>query len=162
MPGRANLKTLVGLLVCLHVLWGPANAHAQDEPRPPAHHLNRLYFGMWTAHLKRHPTRLDNNWVIGASYHGYFGATFLNSFGRRAYAGGIQRRILSREHEPLGFTFGYRLGFISGYDGRLMALARHTPVLPLVQPWASFEVGHAAIEVSYTFVVISVMTSYKF
>lgn len=122
----------------------------------------RLYVGMWTTHLKNDAIVLDNNWVVGMSGRGLFGATFLNSFGRRAFAGGFQRTIVASDPRPVGASFGLRLGFITGYDGRLMRIARKTPVMPLIQPFATIDVHRIGFEVSYTFVVVSVATSYGF
>ncbi|HYN08986.1 MAG TPA: hypothetical protein VES67_16505 [Vicinamibacterales bacterium] len=164
-------------LACALLL--PAAVRAQTAPPPETsstasaagdsssrdtgtHHPTRLYVGMWTVHLKHDVLTVDNNWVIGLSWRGFFGATFLNSFGRRAFTGGIQRTLLSADPHPLGASLGFRLGFVTGYDGRFMHLARKTPVLPLVQPFASIEVQHVGIEVSYTFVVVSLAVSYRF
>jgi hypothetical protein len=133
-----------------------------DERQKLAHTASRLYFGMWTTHLKHDVVALDNNWAIGVTYRGFFGATFLNSFGRRAFTGGIQRTIFSTASRPLGASLGYRLGFVTGYDGRFMRLARKTPVLPIAQPFGSIDVGRVGFEVSYTFVVMSVAASYRF
>jgi hypothetical protein len=74
----------------------------------------------------------------------------------------LQRTFVLADARPVGATVGYRIGFVTGYDGRLMPLARETPVLPLAQPFAVVEIKHVGIEVSYTFVVISVATSYRF
>ena len=133
---------------------------AASDVRPS--HPTRLYFGMWTMHLRRDVWALDNNWAIGLAWHGFFGATFMNSFGRRAFTGGLQRTIVSTRPAPIGASIGYRLGVVTGYDGRFMPLARKTPVLPLVQPFVSIDVTHVSVEVSYTFVVVSVAASYKF
>jgi len=169
-PARnvAARSTLVaGLLVIAVAFASPppvnAQSEARDEPET-AHHREptRLYFGMWTTHLKRDVVALDNNWVIGASYRGLFAATFLNSFGRRAYTAGIQRTLFTAEPRPFGASIGYRVGLVSGYDGRFMRIARDTPVLPLVQPFVSLDVQHIGVEVSYTFVVVSVAASYRF
>src|SRR5262245_22757181 len=70
-----------------------ATSSESTAPRERRQQDRRLYFGMWTTHLKEHVVAFDNNWVIGMSYHGYFGATFINSFGRRAFSGGLQRTI---------------------------------------------------------------------
>jgi hypothetical protein len=117
---------------------------------------------MWTMHLRDDVVALDNNWAIGIASHGFFGATFLNSYGRRAYTAGLQRTIFSTEPARFGASLGFRLGLVSGYDGRFMRIARDTPVLPLVQPFASVDVGHVGVEISYTFVIVSIATSYRF
>lgn len=123
---------------------------------------SRIYFGMWTTHLKNKFVRLDNNWVAGVSHRGWFGATFLNSFDRRAFTGGIQRTVVSTAHRPVTAALGYRLGFVTGYDERFVSLARKTPVLPLAQPYFVLDVAHVGIEVQYTFIVVSTALSYRF
>jgi len=159
---------------CLAVLLLPATARAQEatstaEPatqvpleKQKSHHENRVYFGMWTLHLRDHVLSLHNNWAAGLTTHGFFGATFLNSYSRRAYTGGIQRTFWTTEPRPITASFGARLGFITGYDGRLMRLARKTPVLPLIQPFFVLDVQHVGFELSYTWVVMSVAVSYRF
>lgn len=117
---------------------------------------------MWTGHLKDDVLVLDNNHVIGLTAGGWFGATFHNSYGRRAFAGGLQRSLVSARRGWLETSLGYRLGAVTGYDGRLMRLARKTPVMPLVQPFVSFDVRRVGVEVSYTFVVVSGAVSYRF
>lgn len=117
---------------------------------------------MWTTHLKDDVLALDNNRVVGVTVGGWFAATFNNSFGRRAYAAGLQRQFLSARHGWTTTSLGYRLGLVSGYDGRLMRLARKTPVMPLVQPFVSFDVARVGVEVSYTFVVVSATVSLRF
>jgi hypothetical protein len=162
-------------VVLLCTLFVPASIQAQDSTEPTSlsasaatdntdtsHHVNRLYFGMWTAHLREHPLALENNWAIGVSHDGYFGATFLNTFGRRAFTGWIERTVVSSGRRPLDASLGYRLGFVTGYDGRFLRIADKTPVLPLVQAFACVDIGHVGIEISYTFVVVSVVTSYRF
>jgi hypothetical protein len=154
--------------VCLAVVVVCATvgaAHAQSEPvshnrdrREPT----RLYFGMWTTHLKQEVLALDNNWVAGVTFRGFFGATFLNSYGRRAFTAGIQRTLLASTPRPFGASLGYRVGLVSGYDGRFMAIARDTPVLPFVQPFVTLEVHRLGFEVQYTFVIVSVAASVRF
>jgi hypothetical protein len=134
-----------------------------QEPRAAApHHDRRVYFGMWTMHLRQDVLALDNNWAVGLTWRGFFGATFMNSFGRRAFTGGLQRRLLTNGGHPIAASLGYRLGFVTGYDGRFMRLARKTPVLPLVQPFVTIDVQHIGFEVSYSFVVVSAALSLRF
>ena len=143
----------------------PAVVNAQsdsDHDVPKRHEPTRVYFGMWTTHLKRDVVALDNNWVVGLTYRGFFGATFLNSFGRRAFTAGIQRTLVASEPRPIGASLGLRIGLVSGYDGRFMQIARDTPVLPFAQPFVTVDLYHVGVEVSYTFVVVSVAASYRF
>ena len=85
----------------------------------------------------------------------------MNSFGRRAWAAGYQRTAVSATRGPLAASLGFRLGAISGYDGRFMRIARHTPVLPLISAFGNVDVGRVGLEVSYTMVVVSVAVSYR-
>jgi hypothetical protein len=117
---------------------------------------------MWTTHLKEDALVIDTNWALGVTAKGYFVAAFLNSFGDPAFAGGLQRTLVSSPPRVVVVSAGYRLGAITGYDGRLMRIARKTPVLPLVQPFAMIDIHRVGIEVSCTFVVVSVATSFRF
>ena len=161
------------LIGCAVLLLAPSRATAQETAPPPVttpiesspegrpRHETRLYVGMWTTHLKHRVVTLDNNWLVGFAHRGFFGGTFVNSFGRRAYSAGIQRTALSRNRGPLTSSLGYRLGLVSGYDGRFMRIARDSPVLPLISAYGNVDVGRVGIEVSYTIVVVSVAMSYR-
>lgn len=161
LPWFMRTACLVIWLMCLSA----SAARAQPEPPsadPGRREPTRLYFGMWTTHLKHDGVSLQNNWVVGLTFRGFFGGTFLNSYGRRAFTAGIQRTILSAEPRPIGASLGYRLGVVSGYDGRFMAIARETPVLPFVQPFVMIDVNRVGVEIQYTFVIVSVAASVKF
>jgi hypothetical protein len=140
---------------------GTTDAPLDRDEQEVRRHDRRLYVGMWTSHLKDEVLVIDSNWAVGVTARGYFGATFLNSFGRRGFAGGVQRTLAGGPGGS-GVSLGLRLGFITGYDGRLMPLARKAPVLPLVQPLVTLDVGRIGVEVSYTFVVVSAATSWRF
>jgi hypothetical protein len=171
---RPFLHAILSLLVMGACLAAPVDIRAQDELQvtPPTvesrsqssrdGHPTRLYFGMWTTHLKDEVIRLDNNWAVGLTTRGYFVATFRNSFDKRAYAAGLQRSIVTTQDRPIDVSIGYRLGLISGYDERFMRIARDTPVMPLIQPFATAEAGRLGLEVSYTFVVVSAALSFRF
>jgi hypothetical protein len=170
LPWTALGRFGVGLMVSLAMLASrlPAAADDNQAPRPvarPEHRIDwspHLYVGMWTSHLKHDVFRLQNNWVAGFSDRGFFGATFINSFGKRAFTGGLQRSLAGTQRPSVNVMVGYRLGFVTGYDGRLMRLARDTPVLPLLQPFVALDVKHVGIEVQYTFVIASAALSYRF
>lgn len=139
----------------------PAVSAPPPAEEPTHRYEDRLYVGMWTVHLRQPVVTLQNNWTVGFTAHGYFGATFVNSYGKRAFTGGWQRTIVATAPRAVGASVGIRLGAITGYDGRLMRLARDVPVLPLVQPYARFDVTRFGIEVSYTWVVVSVGLSFR-
>ena len=168
-------RSLCGLAAWACALAGSSIAWAQEPPSAEslparseqrrdvdARLPTRLYVGMWTMHLKHDVIALENNWLVGLTCRGFFGATFENSFGRRAFTGGIQRPIVSVDRARFGASLGYRLGVVVGYDGRFMRLARKTPVLPLAQAFAGVDIQRIGLEVSYTFVVVSVAMSYRF
>ena len=150
---------------CIVMLLTPLNALAQDpsetQIKTKTPEPTRLYFGMWTEHLKRPGIALDNNWLVGLAHRGFFGATFKNSFGRRAFTAGYQRALISSSHGLLTTSLGFRVGAVTGYDGRFMRLARDLPVLPLISAYGNVDVGRVGVEVAYTFVVVSVAVSYR-
>lgn len=119
-------------------LWG--------NPAPTA-----IYPLMFTFHLE--PSSRDDNWnnqLIAGTYKGFFAGTFINSFYDRGYAAGIERMW---DTEQLSDNFknsvGYRLGLVSGYDQRLMALAAKTPVLPFPQVIDDITWKHVGVELSW-------------
>ena len=117
----------------------------------------RVYAGMWTFHFRDPGRGLDNNWLVGMSWGKLYGATFVNSFGRRAYSGGVQRVLARWEPGIVSLGLGYRAGLVTGYDERLFPLAGKTAVLPLIQPLLNVD-GRASrlgLELSYSGVVAS-------
>lgn len=142
----------------LGALWWPATAAAQAR-RPP---VTRLYLGMWSTHLNAKKPAIDPNWLVGVSRGRAFGATFINSFGRRAFAAGLQLPVASGQAGWLGGTLGVRLGALTGYDERFWKIAKDTPVLPLIQAFGQVEVGRLGIEADWTWVVASVTFSVRF
>lgn len=169
----ANGACVMRCKACLVVLLVTPVVAAAQTPAPPAVAVQqtpsetgrrepaRLYVGMWTVHLKHEVVALNNNWLIGFASRGWFGATFINSFGRRGYAAGIQRTVASAARGPVTSSLGLRAGAVSGYDGRFMRIARHTPVLPLISVYGNVDVGRIGIEVAYTMVIVSVSLSYR-
>src|SRR5262245_4653818 len=93
-PGVTWNRTLSGLVlagllsapVAAQETSAPASPVPTAEDAPPrTDRALHLYVAMWTSHLKGHVLHLQNNWAIGISDRGFYGATFINSFGRRAY-----------------------------------------------------------------------------
>ena len=113
-------------------------------------------------HVREPERRIDNNWLVGIVYRGFFGGTFVNSFGKRAYTAGIQRSIVHFGKSHSRAEIGYRVGAISGYDGRFMRFARNTPVLPIGTIYGIVEHRRVGVEMSYTFVVVSAALTYRF
>ena len=133
------------------LLWG--------TPAP-----NALYAGMVTYHLQpsEHDERWNNN-LVAMSYHGYFLGTLKNSFDDRAYAFGIER-LWGRQPLPCHFSneAGYRIGLISGYDERMMPLAKYTPLLPFPQVIDTIMWKNVGLQLGWSVVTVSAMLTYHF
>lgn len=155
------MRRLVTFLSLMILCVLPRAAAAQSAPAA-THEPLHIYLGMWTLHLKDQHKALDPNYLIGASYRHVFAATFINSFGNRAFGGGLQKEFARGKKGIFSAALGGRLGAIYGYDERFIKLAHETPVLPMVQAYGLFEVGHLGAEVSYTYVVVSVTGSIRF
>ena len=139
----------------------PRAAAAQTTPAAK-HEPLHVYLGMWTFHLKDQARRFAPNDLIGASYRHVFAATFINSYDNRAFAGGLQREFARGRSGVFSAALGGRVGVVYGYDERFIKLAHETPILPMVQVYGLFEIGRLGAEVSYTYVVVSVMGSIRF
>ena len=130
----------------------PHPAEAVRDTTPPD---RRLYVGMWTLHFRDLDRGLDNNWLVGMSRGPIYGATFINSFGRRAYSVGAQQTAARWSPGLVSLGLGYRAGLVTGYDERLFPLAGRTPVLPFVQPLITLDAKQCGLELSYLGVVAS-------
>jgi hypothetical protein len=114
---------------------------------------------MFTLHLR--PEALGDRWInnlVGLQYHSLCVGTFTNSFNDQTYVVGIERDPYTHKsvsHPSLTYAFGYRLGLVYGYDGRLMKLAAKTPILPFPQLFSALSYKHFGWEVTYTGVIVS-------
>jgi hypothetical protein len=115
----------------------------------------RLYFAMWTIHFRDLERGLKNNWLLAVSWGRIYGATFINSFGRRAYSAGVQRAVARWNWPIISAGLGYRVGLVTGYDERLFPLAGETPVLPVLQPLITLDAKRLGLELSYSGVIAS-------
>lgn len=144
-PRTALLLVLAGLVVT------PARVEAQVQPSPPsASYGVRLHVGMWTTHLDDLGRGFDANWLVALGWRGMYGGTFVNSFGDRAFALGVERPLLRRDEGSLAHGLGYRLGLVTGYDERLIGLAGRTPILPVLQLMGDVSAGRTGVEVAWT------------
>ena len=113
---------------------------------------NRIIPGLWAMHpFEPHFPELDGTSGFGGLYGHWFGATFVNSYDERTFILGIERNWLSLRRGLLGIGLGYRVGLISGYDERLMELARHTPVLPFGGVLLWTRVGPVSLDTYYVY-----------
>lgn len=143
----------------------PSHAAAQQSQTsaPSRPRQTHIYFGLWSTHLNADRIRVDsNNVMLGLTHGPVFATTFVNSFGKRAYAAGFQRALVSRR-SPLGAaSLGVRLGAISGYDERFLAFAKDTPVIPMASVYTLFELKRVGFEASWTLVVASAAVCVRF
>lgn len=138
------------LSVALLFIAFPSKGGAQQAPPPSQSHYGvRLHVGMWTSHLSNVSKGLDANWLVAMGWRGVYGGTFVNSFGRRAFAVGIERPLARDEGGSVDAGLGYRLGFVTGYDDRLIGLAAKTPVLPALQVMGDVAVGRTGVELAW-------------
>jgi hypothetical protein len=141
----------------------PQSAPPATDSPPPAHKQTHVYFGLWSTHLNADRLHIDsNNVMVGVTHGPVFATTFVNSFGKRAYAAGFQHAILSGTRGHYAASLGFRLGAISGYDERFLSFAKDTPVLPMLSVYSLFEERHLGVEVSWTMVVASAAVCFRF
>jgi hypothetical protein len=155
----ARLRRAGAIALAVAAVWWPAAVRAQARARAPE---TRVYFGMWSTHLNAKKPAIDPNWLVGVSRGKLFGATFINSFGRRAFAAGLELPIVGGRAGWLGGALGTRLGALTGYDERFWKIAKDTPVLPLIQAYGRVDIGRLGIEADWTWVVASVTFSVRY
>ena len=108
---------------------------------------------MWTKHF--HPG-ITNNEMVAVNVRGYFAGTFLNSWHERSYAAGVERSIRRGQLGGSGgYSLGYRLGAINGYDSRLIKGAGATPVVPFLQILANGSYKRVGVQASYCWLVFT-------
>ena len=153
---------------------------AQDGTRPPGESggeergwlqavvgaspdRNRVIVGLWAMHpFEPQFPELDGTRGFGGLYGHWFGTTFVNSYDERTFALGVERDWFRMRRGRAGAGVGYRVGLIAGYDERLVAVARHTPVLPFggVVAWVRY--GPVAVDSYYVYRAITLETSLVF
>jgi len=122
----------------------------------------RIHIGMWSTHVFDISRGLANNWLVGVSWRGFYGGTFVNSFGNRSFAGGIYRTVIHGEDGPVVPALGYRVGVVTGYDERFMPLAGKMPALPMVQVVGDLEMGRMGLELAWAGLVASMAPKMRF
>lgn len=154
------------LLIALLLAASAGRLGATPFPGDTASKTNsadrRVYIGMWTVHFRDPGRGVENNWLLGASWRGFYGATFVNTFGDRAYSAGYQGILVRWNPGAVSLGLGYRVGLITGYDERFMPLAGKTPLIPLVQPRLTLDGKRLGLELSYSGVVASTGFNVRF
>jgi hypothetical protein len=140
----------------------PAAAQATDAGSERAINLDRgfrIYVGMWSTHLRDIGRGLRQNWLVAAGWRGWYGGTFINSFGDRSFVAGIERTVARGSGGPVIPGVGYRLGIVTGYDERFIGIAGRVPALPMAQVTGEVAVGPTAVEVGWAGLVASLVPS---
>ena len=122
----------------------------------------RVYLGMWSTHVRDIKRGLSNNWLVGVGWRGWYGGTFVNSFGNRSFTAGIQRTVARGEENAIVPFFQYRVGVVSGYDERFMALASRVPILPMGQLLGGLETDRAGVELGWAGLVATLGPHLRF
>ncbi len=124
---------------------------------------DRIIGGLWAMHpFEPQFPELDATRGFGGLYGHWFGATFVNSYDQRTFILGIERNWFALRRGIFGLGTGYRVGLITGYDERLIGIARHTPVLPFAGILAWTQVGPIGLDVYYVYRAISLEVSFVF
>ncbi|GMV08248.1 MAG: hypothetical protein AMXMBFR53_45230 [Gemmatimonadota bacterium] len=144
---RATLTLALVLTCATPALAAGGTPNPASAPGGPGG--ARLHVGMWTSHLSSPGRGVDANWLVALGWRGFYGGTFVNSFGDRSFAAGIERSVSRREEGRWTGGVGYRLGVVSGYDERLLRLAARTPVLPALQVMGDVGVGKTGLELAW-------------
>jgi hypothetical protein len=116
---------------------------------------------MWSTHILDINRGLGNNSLIGISYRGFFGATFINSYGARTLSAGIQRNLSPNASGAVKPVLGYRAGLLTGYDERFFGIGDKLPVLPFVQLLGNIDWNRFGLEVAYAGIVASVVLNVR-
>ena len=141
---------------------GPASRPWWSLWTVPARH-DRLLLGMTTYHIGDEDREgWQNDYAIGLVARSVFAATFVTTHGDRALTAGFERAWFSAASGPHALWVGFRAGLMYGYDEELGWLAGAVPVLPYAQPLVYGRVGPLALDVGYTWVVLSVTASVAF
>lgn len=137
-------------IVCAAPAPADAQAPAQSPPSDGSSPYGvRIHVGMWTTHLGHLGRGVDANWLLALGWRGLYGGTFINSFGNRAFAAGIERPLVRSGEGSVVTGLGYRMGLVTGYDERLTSLAGKIPVFPALQLTGDVGVGPTGLELAW-------------
>lgn len=124
---------------------------------------DRVILGLWALHpYEPQFPEIDGTRGFGGLWGHWFAATLVNSYDERTFILGVERNWLSLRSGAFGAGAGYRVGLVSGYDERLIGVARHTPVLPFAGVLAWARVGFIGADVYYVYRAISLELSLVF
>ena len=116
----------------------------------------RLFGGLWTLHLYRAHDGLSAHHLVGGTWWGFFGSTFINSHEGRTFAAGLARTVVDAQRRDAGLSLGYRAGALQGYDGRLHPLAERWPVIPAAELTLGLRYRSVGVQLNWALYVASV------
>lgn len=126
LPGvvGTSVATTSSSLDILRTAWGePATSHASFLP------IGRHFSGSEMAN--------NRNWLGAVTISGFVGGTFINSFNRRIYFGGVERQVYTKNK----LSISYIIAIMSGYKGEgledLGPLIGHDPgpLVAIIARW---------------------------
>ena len=79
-----------------------------------------------------------------------------------AFIAGIERYWARGDWSFTEFGIGYRVGFVTGYDERLVSWADDVPILPFGGIVGWFDAGPFALDVYYVYRAITLESSVRF
>ena len=157
---RSAALLVIGIALAIPQSVGASSTGESDsETKRPAAFHTRVYLGMWTSHVRDPGGGLDANSLLGIAFRGFYGATFVNSYGDRAVVAGIQRSLTAPTDGSLTAALGYRFGLVSGYDERFLSIAGSTPVLPFAQLVGSVDHRQLGVELAYSGLAVSLLVN---
>jgi hypothetical protein len=121
----------------------------------------RIYLGMWSTHIRDIAEGMSPNSLIGFAWRGYFGATFINSFGDRSVAVGLQRNFSPSGQSAVTTALGYRFGLVTGYDDRFFGIGHMVPALPFAQLVGTIDFRNLGVELNYSGIVASFVLNWR-
>ena len=121
---------------------------------------DKLYLGMWTLHFKSGKEQENNNELIGFTWGGYYGGTFINTHGDRVWSGGWQRTLYQKKYGEIEVEAGYRAGMMYGYKKYLKM--GNTRFFPLFQTLLDIGYKNVGVELSWAGVVFTAGFYYRF
>lgn len=123
----------------------------------------RVIAGIWALHpFESQFPELDPTRGVGVQVSSWFGASFVNSYGRRAYVAGLERNWATHTTSTFGLGVGYRAGVVTGYDAELVNIARHMPLLPFAGLLVWGDLGPIGIDAFYVYKAITFEASARF
>ena len=121
---------------------------------------DRMYLGMWTAHLSPDDDHQNRNNLFGITWNGLYGGTFINTWNDRVYSAGVQRALYRNRWHGFDIEAGYRLGMMycpEGYKG--IGDQQFTPLPQLI---ADIDYNGFGMQFSWAGVVMTAGFYYRF